>query len=424
MASYKRCYVFDLDGTLMDSGIGILNAVRYALNKMGREIPPDPDLRKFLGPPLVYSFQTVTGMTEEEALKATEAYRETYLVKGLFENRVYPGIRRLLRTLRSRGDWVAVATGKPQKTAETVIRYFGVDHLLDRVVGAWNESADKEQLIRKALPERYEEAWMIGDRDLDVLGGRKVGIHTVGAGWGYAADGELKDADAVAETVQDAIDLLCGDTPAPRGFFMSMEGLDGSGKSTQLRLLTEKLEQFGFELQMSREPGGCKTSEAIRDILLSREYIGMTAETEAILYAAARAQHVREVIRPALAAGKLFLSDRFLDSSVAYQGGGRELGVDRVLAINSPAVDGTMPDLTVYLDIDHRTALSRRSAASELDRIEMEKDSFHARVEEAYHELIRRDPGRFVVADAKLPPEALGETIARQVLEKLMEAER
>lgn len=422
----RRCYIFDIDGTMMDSEAGILHAVEYSLNKLNIPLPDEDTMRKFLGPPLVWSYQHLMGMSESQAVEATTAYREMYLTKGLFENRVYPGVRRLIRTLRARGDWVAVATGKPQKTAETILEYFGLDTMLDRVVGAWNEHAEKDQLIRKALPDEYDEAWMIGDRNLDILGGRAVGIHTLGAGWGYATGSELRDAgaDVVAETVQDAIGLLCGDEEPPRGFFLSMEGLDGSGKSTQMRMLTEKLRQYGFEVILSREPGGCPISEKIRDLVLSRENGEMDPETEAILYAASRCQHVREVIRPALRQGKLMLSDRFVDSSVAYQGGGRELGVGHVLAINAPAVDGTMPDLTVYLDIGHQAALARRSAASELDRIEAEAESFHARVEAAYHELIAKDPGRFAVVDATLPPEELGEQVAKAVLGRLMEAER
>ena len=151
--------------------------------------------------------------------------------------------------------------------------------------------------------------------------------------------------------------------------------------------------------------------------------MGMTAEAEALLFAASRAQHVREVIRPTVAAGKVLLCDRFVDSSVAYQGGGRELGVQRVLDINAPAVDGTMPAATVYLDIDHTAAMARRSAASELDRMELEAETFHARVEAAYRELIARDPARFVVVDATRKQEEIGEDAAARVLARLMEAE-
>ena len=187
--------------------------------------------------------------------------------------------------------------------------------------------------------------------------------------------------------------------------------------------LTGTLERFGFEVEHSREPGGTPIGEKIRELLLSRDNMEMTDVTEALLYAAARAQHVRERIRPALAAGKVLLCDRFLDSSVAYQGGGRRLGVDQVLALNALAVEDTLPLAVVYLDLDHRTSLRRRSEASELDRLEMEKESFHARVEEGYHALIARNPERYVVVDARGDREEIAKTIAAAVLEKLMAAE-
>ena len=149
----------------------------------------------------------------------------------------------------------------------------------------------------------------------------------------------------------------------------------------------------------------------------------MTDVTEALLYAASRAQHVREKILPAVAAGRVVLCDRFLDSSVAYQGGGRQLGIDEVLRINAPAVEGAMPDLTVYLDLDHRESLRRRCAASEPDRMEMETDSFHARVEDGYHQLIARDPGRFVVVDAGKTRDEIAAEIQEKVLTCLMRSE-
>ena len=175
---------------------------------------------------------------------------------------------------------------------------------------------------------------------------------------------------------------------------------------------------------MTREPGGTPIGEKIREILLDRENAGMTDETEALLYAASRAQHVREVIRPAVKAGKVVLCDRFVDSSAAYQGGGRQMGIEKILQINAPAVDGTLPDLTVYLDIDHRTAMARRRAATEPDRMEMEAESFHARVEEGYHELIRRDPKRFAVVNAEGDRDSIAAEVAGKVLAKLLEMEK
>ncbi|MBR4081073.1 MAG: dTMP kinase [Clostridia bacterium] len=209
----------------------------------------------------------------------------------------------------------------------------------------------------------------------------------------------------------------------PAGAFLSIEGLDGSGKTTQIRLLTDAMDRFGFEVVHSREPGGCPISEKIRDIILDKTNEGMTDIAEALLYAASRAQHVQQVIRPAVAAGKVLLCDRFVDSSVAYQGGGRRLGVEQVLAINAPAVDGTLPMATIYLDIDHRESLRRRAAATELDRMELAGDDFHSRTEAAYRALIARDPERFVVVDATQKPEEIGTQVAQEILRRLMEAE-
>lgn len=423
---FEKCVIFDLDGTLTQSEEGIWNCVRYAANKLGFEEPQAATLRKFIGPPLMYSFQEYMGMDESMAEKAVQVYRERYTVTGLFENRVYPGIRRLLRMLKKQGCWVGVATGKPQGPAERIVEHFGLSKYIDVVAGPTGaHGAEKEDLIRRALPEEYGEAWMVGDRKFDMEGGRKVGINTLGVGFGYGSEEELRAAGctAYAATVQDAIDILCPGQESPEGAFLSIEGLDGSGKSTQIRLITDAMDRYGFEVVHSREPGGCKVSEKIREVLLDKDNVGMCDIAEALLYAASRAQHVREVIRPAVKAGKVLLCDRFVDSSVAYQGGGRQLGVEKILAINAPAVDGTLPMATIYLDIDHETSLKRRSAASELDRMEMEADSFHARTEAAYRELIARDPQRFIVVDATRTPEEIGKAVAEQVLARLMEAE-
>ena len=421
---YDKCVIFDLDGTLTRSEEGIWNCVRYTAEQMRLPIPDAATLRKFIGPPLTYSFQTWMGMSEAESQEASRIYRSRYQTIGLFENRVYPGIRRLLRGLKAQGCWVGVATGKPQSPSERIIEHFGLSPWIDRIVGSREQmGADKDDLIRGALPEDYGEAWMVGDRKFDIEGGKAVGVKTLGVGYGYGSEEELRAAgcDAYAATVQDVMDLLCPDNPVD-GAFLTMEGLDGSGKTTQMTLLTDALDRYGFDVITSREPGGCKVAEAIRSVVLDRENVGMTDVTEALLYAAARAQHVREIIRPAVAAGKVLLSDRFVDSSVAYQGGGRQLGVEYVQIINAPAVDGTFPLATVYLDINHQEALRRRASATELDRMEIEADSFHARTEAAYKELIARDPQRFIVVDATRDPEAIGEDIATRVLARLMEA--
>ena len=426
----RKCAIFDLDGTLTQSEEGIWNSVKYAAAKLGFPEPDAPTLRKFIGPPLGFSFREYMGMDDAMADKAVETYRERYNVVGLFENRVFPGIRRLMRTLRQEGWYIGIATGKPQATSERVVAHFGLDKFVEKVAGPTaTHRSDKIDLIKRALPEGWnaetDDIWMIGDRKFDVEGAIGVGVKSIGVGYGYGSEEELRTAGCTqyCETVQDVIDFLCPGAVPPKGAFLSIEGLDGSGKGTQVRLLTDAIDRFGYELVLSREPGGCPISEKLRDIVLDKNNTEMDDITEAIIYAASRAQHVREVIRPAIKAGKVMLTDRFVDSSVAYQGGGRQLGVQRILDINAPAVDGTLPMATVYLDVDHETSLKRRAAATELDRMELEGDSFHARTEAGYRELIRRDPERFIVVDATRTPEEIGKEAAEKVLARLMEAE-
>ena len=418
--------LFDLDGTLTRSEEGIMNSFRHALRKMEYPEPDEATLRKCIGPPLVWSFQNVAGMTEEQALQAQEYYRERYNTVGLLENRVYPGVRMMLRTLRKAGAHLAVVTGKPSTPTEKILAHFGIRRFFEKVVCATDKSADKELLIRTALPENHGEAWMVGDRRFDMEGGVRAGIHTLGVTYGYGDEEELRESGAgkLARSPREITEILCPEVQPDPGAFLSMEGLDGSGKGTQVDRLRDTLDRFGYEVVLTREPGGSPISEKIRDILLDRENTAMEDVTEALLYAASRAQHVRETIRPAMKAGKVILCDRFLDSSVAYQGGGRQLGVDRILAMNTPAVDGTQPDMTVYLDINHREALRRRCAASVPDRMEMEADSFHARVEEAYHQLIAREPDRFIVVNAAKDREEIAAEIAEQVIRRLTEAEQ
>lgn len=417
--------LFDLDGTLTRSEEGIWNCAKHAVKEMGLPEPDAATLRKFIGPPLLYSFQTFLGMTREQAEEAQRIYRERYTTVGMYENRVYPGVRTMLRTLWKQGAKLGVVTGKPAYPTGKILEHFGFDRFLSTVVCATDARAEKVHLIRDALPENCGEAWMVGDRCFDMEGGKAAGIHTLGVTYGYGSEQELLDtgAEKIAHTPVEILDILCPDAERGRGAFLSVEGLDGSGKGTQIERLSDALDRWGFEVVHTREPGGTPIGEKIREILLDRENTGMTDVTEALLYAASRAQHVREKILPAVKEGKVVLCDRFLDSSVAYQGGGRNLGIDKVLEINAPAVDGTLPDLTVYLDIDHRESLRRRCAASEPDRLEMEAESFHARVENGYHELIARDPERFVVVDAAKTREEIAAEIQEKVLARLMKSE-
>ena len=208
---------------------------------------------------------------------------------------------------------------------------------------------------------------MVGDRKYDIEGAKANGIDAIGAGYGYGQEGELADANPayIVATTGELWKLLCPDCEIPRGYFLSMEGLDGSGKTTQIGLLAKRLRDFGYDVIQTREPGGCQISENIRNLVLTTEHMEMSAACEALLYAAARAQHVHEVIRPGVRAGKLVLCDRFVDSSIAYQGGGRELGVDEVGQINAFAIQEMIPDASIFLQMtDSAEALKRRRDAS------------------------------------------------------------
>lgn len=189
--------------------------------------------------------------------------------------------------------------------------------------------------------------------------------------------------------------------------FVTFEGLDGSGKTTQAELLRARLEADGIEVVFTREPGGTELGEQIRDLLLHGGHVGPWAE--ALLYAASRAQHVEEVIRPALDRGASVVCDRYLDSSVAYQGVGRRLGLDRVLELNLAAVGGLLPDRTFLLLLDPEDAPSR--LPGEHDRLEREDGDFRVRVDAGYRELAERFPERVVLLDASRPAEEIAEEV-------------
>ena len=190
--------------------------------------------------------------------------------------------------------------------------------------------------------------------------------------------------------------------------FVTFEGLDGSGKTTQAELLRERLEAEGEQVVLTREPGGTDLGERIRDLVLHGGHVAPWAE--ALLYAASRAQHVEEVIKPALGRGASVICDRYLDSSVAYQGVGRGLGLERVLELNLDAVGGLLPDRTFLLVLDP-AEVTARLAEQQPDRLEREGDDFHARVAEGYRELAARFPDRIVVLDGARPPDELAKEV-------------
>ncbi|MGX4644759.1 dTMP kinase [Holzapfeliella sp. JNUCC 80] len=192
------------------------------------------------------------------------------------------------------------------------------------------------------------------------------------------------------------------------GRFITLEGPDGSGKSTALKQLIKLFnQQTQDNLVLTREPGGSTIAEAIREIILNPDYSEMDDRTEALLYAASRRQHLVETVLPALEADKTVISDRYLDSSLAYQGGGRGLGIEDVAEMNQFATENVMPDLTLYFDVNPQIGLSRIDQNREKDRLEQEKESFHQRVYETYQELYHRYPNRIVKIDANQPKESV-----------------
>lgn len=205
-----------------------------------------------------------------------------------------------------------------------------------------------------------------------------------------------------------------------KGKFIVFEGIDGSGKTTQLDLLKDYLAARGYPVLSTREPGGTRVGESIRRLLLDPQYGELVDWTEALLYAAARAQHVAQVIRPALEAGRIVLCDRFLDSSLAYQGYGRGLEVRLLEQINQPALAGVEPGLILLLDFNVEAGMDRINRSGRgADRIEREKREFHRRVRQGYLALAGGDPGRYRVVEANRPAELVHRDVLGAVKEIL-----
>jgi len=202
-----------------------------------------------------------------------------------------------------------------------------------------------------------------------------------------------------------------------KGIFVTLEGPDGSGKSTQIEYLKEYFQNHGIQCVFTREPGGTDIGEKLRDIILDKDNNEMSDMTEALLYAASRAQHVSELIKPSLDAGKAVICDRYVDSSIAYQGYGRGLG-ESVQKINEYAIFGCMPDITFLIEIDPKVG-KHRIKAGEQDRLEREKLQFHDRVYEGYKEMAKLHPERIVPVDGTGSREQIREEIARH-LDKLL----
>lgn len=199
------------------------------------------------------------------------------------------------------------------------------------------------------------------------------------------------------------------------GIFITMEGPDGSGKTTQIDLLKKYLEHRGYDIVIAREPGGTTIGEAIREIILNPDYKEMGHMTELLLYASARAQLVNQVIKPALAEEKAVICDRFVESSAVYQGIGRGLGVDTVYEVNNFALGDVKPKLTIFMDLDAEDGIKRKKKQAELDRMEQEDLSFHKRVVEGYRQLAKLYPERIVPINATLPIDEIHSMIVQEV---------
>lgn len=196
----------------------------------------------------------------------------------------------------------------------------------------------------------------------------------------------------------------------PTGLFITFEGVDGAGKSTQTALLKGALEAAGYTVCATREPGGDTFAEAVRQLLLSTD---MVPQAELLLFLAARAQHVHRIVRPNLESGEIVLCDRYMDSTLAYQGFARRLDLGHIRQLNAFATGGLVPDLTLLLDLDPAAGLGRQG---ERNRMESEGLAFHQRVRQGFLHLAANEPARFAVVDAAAPPDAIHDVVLQRVL--------
>ena len=203
--------------------------------------------------------------------------------------------------------------------------------------------------------------------------------------------------------------------------FITLEGPEGSGKTTAVNAACKKLEEMGYQIVRTREPGGTPIAEQIRNVILDKDNTKMDPRTEALLYAASRRQHLVEKVWPAIKEGKIVICDRYLDSSLAYQGGARGLGVDNILNINLFATENTFPDLTLLFDIEPEVGLARIAANAdrEVNRLDLEKLDFHHKVRDTFLSLAKRYPDRFVIIDASKSQEEVAKATLDAILERL-----
>jgi len=198
-----------------------------------------------------------------------------------------------------------------------------------------------------------------------------------------------------------------------KGLLITIEGMDGSGKTTQINMIRDYISEKGYNVVLVREPGSTKISEKIRDIILDPANGTMAATTEMLLYASARAQLVAEVIKPAIENGSVVVCDRFIDSSIAYQGFGRGIDINTIMDVNMAAMDGMMPNITFFIDISPEVALKRRMASSTADRIEQERMEFHMKAYEGYKRLANLYPERIKTIDGNRTVEEISQEIRK-----------
>ena len=211
----------------------------------------------------------------------------------------------------------------------------------------------------------------------------------------------------------------------PRGFFVTLEGIEGSGKSTHARRLEQAVRELGFLPYLTREPGGTPLGDALRSLALGDQEEPPVAEAELFIILAARAQHVQQVVLPRLDRGEVVISDRFSDATLAYQGGGRGLGIDRVQIVGELATSGLMPDLTLLCDLPVKVALERvhhrRDRGGDYNRFDQEKHEFYEAVRAAYLELARREPDRIQIVRSTDPKDEITERLKEILIPKLLQ---
>ncbi|MCQ2795095.1 MAG: dTMP kinase [Bacilli bacterium] len=203
--------------------------------------------------------------------------------------------------------------------------------------------------------------------------------------------------------------------------FITFEGGEGSGKTTAIKAITKLLQKDGYKVILTREPGGPRISEDIRNVILDKKNTMMDKRTEALLYAASRRQHLIETVWPNLKKGNIVICDRYLDSSLAYQGGARKIGIDNVLNMNMFATEGTFPDLTFLFDIEPKLGLKRisKNKGREVNRLDLERISFHNEVRKNFLLLAKRYPKRIVKIDASKTPEEIVKEVYRAIKKRL-----